>query len=347
MRPVRPTIVKQLALAFVCLAAAGMAQAPVVGDINFYGLRILTPQRILQSIRLKTGDPLPPSKGDLEDRLAEIPGVVLARVEAICCEGREAVLFLGIEEKGAPHPTFRAGPTGAVNLPEDVMELYGRYLAAVQRAAARGTDAEDLTAGHAIMADPDARALEDRFGEYATTHLDMLRDALRNDPDPEQRAAAAAMIGYAPNKADIIEDLQLAIQDPDETVRANGLHALHAVAVLASSRPALGLRIPATWAVELLHSVVLTDRTGAVQLLLSLTDHGAAPVLGQIRERALDAVLEMARWKTPRYALPPFLLAGRLAGMKDQEVEQAWQKGDREAVLRKAAGQTAPRKRLQ
>jgi hypothetical protein len=33
--------------------------------------------------------------------------------------------------------------------------------------------------------------------------------------------------------------------------------------------------------------------------------------------------------------------------MKDQEVEQAWQKGDREAVLRKAAGQTAPRKRLQ
>ncbi len=337
---------KRFAFAFVWVAAASTAQAPVVGDINFYGLRSLTPQRILQPVHLESGDPLPPSKGDLEDRLAEIPGVVMARVEAICCEESQAILFLGIEEKGAPHPTFRARPTGSANLPDDVMEIYGRYLMAVQRAAARG-DAEDLTAGHAIMADPDARAVEDRFGEYATTHLDVLRDALRNDPAPDQRAAAAAMIGYAPNKADIIEDLQLAIQDPDETVRANGLHALHAVAVLASKRPALGLRIPATWAVELLHSVVLADRTGAVDVLLSLTDHGAPQVLGQIRERALDSVLEMARWKTPRYALPPFLLAGRLAGMTDHEAQQAWQKNDREEVLRKAAGQTKPRKRLQ
>jgi hypothetical protein len=342
--------VKQFAFALVWLAAAGVsarAQAPVVGDINFYGLRTLTPQHILQAVHLKSGDPMPPSKGDLEDRVAQIPGVVLARVEAICCDGRQAALFLGIEEKGAPHPTFRAGPTGSVNLPEDVLDLYGLYLAAVQRAAASGADAEDLTAGHAIMADPDARAVEDRFGDYATTHLDVLRDALRNDPDPEQRAVAAAIIGYAPNKADILADLQLAIQDPDETVRANALRALHAVAVLASNRPALGLRIPATWVIELLNSVVLTDRTEAVQVLLTLTDHGAPQVLDQIRERALDALLQMARWQTPRYGLPPFLLAGRLARMTDQQVQQAWQKGDREAVLSKAAGQTAPRKRLQ
>jgi len=335
----------------VWLAAGGLlgrAQAPVVGDINFYGLRGVAQQRILDAAHLKTGGPLPPSKGDVEDRIAEISGVVLARVEAICCEGRDAVLFIGIEEKGAPHPTFRSGPTGSVNLPEEVLAMYGRYLGAVQRAAARGEVAQDLTAGHAIMTDPDARAVEDRFGDYATAHLDVLRDALRNDPDPEQRAVAAVVIGYAPNKAEIIPDLELAIQDPDETVRANALRALHAVAVLASGQPELGLKISPTWAIELLNSVVLSDRTEAVQVLLSLTDHPAPLVLDQIRDRALDGTVEMARWKTARYALPPFLLVGRLAHMSDQQVQQAWQKGDRETVIQKAlARQASPRKRLQ
>ena len=320
--------------AALCLPAP--AQAPVVGDIDFYGLRSLTPERILGAIRVKPGAPLPPSRGDLEDRIADLPGVVLARVEAVCCEGRSAALFIGIEERGAPHPDLRTPPSGEAALPQELIDLYGRYLAAVQRAVSRGTASEELTAGHSVMADPDAHALQLQFGEYAAAHLDVLRDALRRDPEAGQRAIAAAVIGYAPDQSGIVDDLQLAIQDPDDAVRANALRALNAVAVLASRQPSLGLRISPTWAIELLHSVVLGDRVESVRLLLTLTDRPAPAVLDQIREQALHDVLEMARWKTLRYALPPFLLAGRLAGLPDAEVEQAWRKGDREAVLRKA-----------
>src|SRR5260370_19063264 len=45
------------------------------------------------------GDPLPPSKGDVEDRLEKIPNVVRAQLEAVCCEEGKAILFVGVEEK--------------------------------------------------------------------------------------------------------------------------------------------------------------------------------------------------------------------------------------------------------
>jgi len=44
----------------------------------------------------------------------------------------------------------------------------------------------------------------------------------------------------------------------------------------------------------------------------------------------------MARWKTLEYALPAFLLLGRSAGIADAEIQNQWQKGDREAMIRKA-----------
>ena len=81
--------------AAVCSAAA---QAPKIGDIDFYGLRKLAPETILSALELKSGDPLPSSKGDLENRLELMPGVAAARVEAVCCDGPNAILFIGIEE---------------------------------------------------------------------------------------------------------------------------------------------------------------------------------------------------------------------------------------------------------
>ena len=44
----------------------------------------------------------------------------------------------------------------------------------------------------------------------------------------------------------------------------------------------------------------------------------------------------MARWKTLRYALPSFLLLGRTAGIPEQELQDQWQKGDRETAIEKA-----------
>jgi hypothetical protein len=90
----------------------------------------------------------------------------------------------------------------------------------------------------------------------------------------------------------------------------------------------------------LLHSIVLSDRVQSAEALVTLTDRGDQATLGQIRESALPALAEMARWKALRYALPPFLLLGRVAGLRDAELHQLWEKGERETVIRQALSQS-------
>jgi hypothetical protein len=318
-------------LVALAVGVCAFAQTPVVGEIEFYGLRTLTAERILAATGLKQGDPLPPSKGDLQDRISDLQGVVLARVEAVCCEGPRAILFIGVEEKGAVHPSFHTAPSGEAVLPEELANAYDLFLGAVQRAASRGEAAEDLTAGHSLMADVQARSYQERFVTLATQNLEALRAVLRNGSDAGQRAIAAAVIGYAPKKQDVVNDLQAAVQDPDEAVRTNAIRSLNAFAVA-------GIKVAPTWFLELLQSVVLSDRVESVRALLTLTDRGGAEVIEQLHSRSLPALAEMARWKSPRYAVPPFLLLGRLAGLNDQEVQQRWQKGDRESVIEKATG---------
>ncbi len=333
---------------FLCLSLAAAAllsaQAPHVDDIEFYGLHKLPEQKLLHALRLKPGDPLPPSKGGLEDDLEQIPGVVLAHLEAVCCDQGKTTLFIGIEEKGAPHLAFRSAPAGAAVLPDDVTGNYHKFLNAVRDAGHRGSTAEDLTNGHSLMADPDAREFQFGFADFATLHVPLLRDVLRDSDDAEQRAIAAIVIGYAPTKKDVLNDLVYALQDPDEAVRANALRSLNAFAVLARLQPQAGLRVPATWFVEMLNSIVLSDRTRAADALVTLTDQDAAAALDQIRDRALDSVVEMAQWRNLRYALPAFLLVGRLAGMNEQEIQKAWTSGDRQPAIGLALGTRAKKK---
>ena len=53
---------------------------------------------------------------------------------------------------------------------------------------------------HALMHDPAARAIQQRFIAYAARDLSRLRDVLRHSRDAEHRALAAQVLGYAPNK---------------------------------------------------------------------------------------------------------------------------------------------------
>ncbi len=320
-----------------CLLAAGLlsGQMPRTGDIEFYGLRKVSPEKLLKVMRVRKGDPIPRSKSDLEDHLEEISGVVQARIEAVCCEGDQATLFVGIEEKGSPHFVVRSAPGGDAQLPQEIADTYRRFLAAAEAAARRGSTAEDLTHGHSLMADPDARDLQLQFVTFAKDHVAELRDVLRTSSAEEQRAMAAAIIGYAPDKKAVINDLEYALQDPDEGVRSNAARALGAISVLAKLEPRRAIHISPTWFVEMLNSIVLSDRTRATTALVNLTERDADDELAQIRERSLSAVVEMARWKTLRFALPAFLLAGRMAGMPEAQIQDAWTRGDREAVIAK------------
>lgn len=313
--------------ALACLAAG---QAPHVRNINFYGLQKVTADRVLREIKLHSGDPLPGSRGELEDRIAKIPGVLAARVEGVCCEGPDADLFIGIEERGGPHVALRSEPSGDAALPEGLADAYGGFVAAVKRAGSIRSTAE-------------TRAAEQQFTEFAEAHAGELQQVLRTAGDAEQRAIAAGILRFAPRKQSAVDDLQYALQDPDETVRENALGSLRVFVLLSVKQPELGLHVEPTWLLELLNSAVLGDRMQSTDLLITLTDAGDRGVLDQIRSRALPALVEMARWENLRYALPPFVLVGRLAGLSDEETQREWKQGAREPVIQKALGRARRR----
>jgi hypothetical protein len=312
---------------------------PRIGAIEYYGVHKMNTQRISKPLGLQPGDPLPPSKADIEEKLEKIPGVVQARLEAVCCEpDGNAILFVGIEEKSAPHFAFRSPPTGAAALPSDILETYAKLMAAIDAAGRRGSTAEDLTNGHPLMADPDARELQESLVPWAEKHLDVLRSVLRDAAQDDQRAMAATIIGYAPDKTKILSDLEFAMQDPDEAVRANAMRAVGAIAVLATREPARGIHVSPTWFIEMLNSIVLSDRLKAASALVNLTEKDGKSTLDQIRERAAGSVLEMAQWRNLRYALPSFILLGRMAGLTEEAIQSNWTAGTRSAVVMRFAG---------
>jgi hypothetical protein len=331
---------------FLCLGGALFAQGPKpprIDVLDFYGLRKTPEAKVRQTVAVKEGDPLPMSKGDTEEHLDEIPGVVESHLEAVYDAGK-MILYIGLEERGAPHFDLREAPEGDMKLPEIITTEYRSFVEASAAASRAKITAEDLTQGHARSADPATRAIQDRFPLFATDHLAELRDVLKNSSDEEQRAIAAYVIGYAPNKAAVLNDLQYALKDADAGVRANATRSLVAFEVLSKLDPKLNLKVSPTWFIEMLNSLSWSDRNRAVMALQILTDKPDSGVLDQVRDRALQSLIEMARWKTLAHALPPYLLLGRIAGLPETEVQAAWEKGDREWVITQASASVSKKK---
>jgi hypothetical protein len=319
---------------FLCLPVAVVSAQELRLDVlDFYGLRKVSEPQIRKALGVREGDRLPPSKGDAEAKVDQIPGIVESHLEAVCCENGQTILYVGIEEKGAPHFDLREAPDGEADLPEEIVGTYNRFLAAAQAASRRGSTGEDLTHGHPLMADGSARAIQEMFPSLVDQNLGQVRGALRNSSDEAQRAMAAYVLVYASRKTDVVNDLQYALKDADAGVRNNAARSLVALSVLAKLDPSADVRISPTWFIEMLNSLSWSDRNRALWALQTLTDSRDPLVLDQLRTRALDALIDMARWKTLSHALPAFVLLGRVAGMPEPEIQSAWTRGDRDAVI--------------
>lgn len=312
---------------------------PRIGSVEIYGARKVSIRKIEAALGAAPGDLLP-SREDAEERIDKISGVLASRIEAACCEQDKPILYVGIEERGSRHIDFHPAPSGDAALPAAVADKYRAFLDAVA-GSIRGQNAdEDLTNGYSLMADPECRELQQSFIPLVASNLPLIDRVLRESGDPDQRAAAAYLMQYAPRgprtTTIMVNALQWALRDSDDNVRDTAARALKAVAVGAKLHPEQQIRIEPTWFVELMNSVVWSDRRNASLALVNLTDQGDAGTLDLIRERALPSVIEMARWHDLQHALPAFIIAGRLAGMDQKAIEQAWVSGDHEAVLKRA-----------
>lgn len=318
-----------------------MDVSPRIGLIEVFGARKASLPKIRNAIGAKVGDPLPASES-AEDRINKVPGVTASRLEAVCCASDgKMILYVGVEERDSPHMEFHPAPTGDARLPTG---LYDDYLSLLEAAegSIRGRNAdEDLTNGYSLMADPYARVIQQGFIPFAEKDLPLLDQVVRESSDPEQRAAAAYLLPYGPRgrKSKIITDaLQYALRDQEDVVRKNALRALRAVYVGAKLHPEQDVAVEPTWFVEMLNSVVWSDRRNAAEVLVDLTEDRKPETLDLIRERALPAIVEMARWKTLDHALPAFVIAGRVAGYEEKEIKDAWLKEDRESILSDLGG---------
>ncbi|HUS06452.1 MAG TPA: HEAT repeat domain-containing protein [Bryobacteraceae bacterium] len=333
MRPSR----LRLLIPILLFLGLSYGQSPRIGTVDFYGLRKTSESTVRKALRVHEGDPLPQPKADIEEQLEKLPGIVRAHLEATCCDDGKAILYVGLEEKGAPHFDYRKPPAEELSLPPEIIQAYAKFLQYVEEAGRRGVTGEDLTRGHSLMADPAARLAQEKFVSLASDNLEAIRKVLRNSVSEENRAMAAYVIGYTRRKPEVVNDLLYALQDSDDTVRSNAIRSLGAFAVLAELKPDAGLKISPTWFIEMLNSIVWTDRNNAAVSLVNLTEHRDARTLAQLRERALPALIEMARWKHLAHALPAYILLGRVLGVPEAELQEKWSKGERESVIRKAA----------
>lgn len=314
---------------------SNFSRGPVIGTIDYYGLRKIPLATVEKALNTHVGEVLPFSKGDVEQRLDEIPGVVESHLEAVCCQNGKVALYVGIEERGATHFDLHEVPDGDAMLPQEVDLTYKRFVDAEDSASRQGLTSEDLTQGHARSEDPFVRAIQDMFPALVTQYLAQLRAVLRSSGDEAQRATAAYVLGYAMDPKTVINDLQYALRDSDPGVRVNAARSLIAFAVA-------GIEVEPTWFIEMLNSLSWTDRTWALKALDIVTDKkykglNQTAMFEQIRMRALPSLIEMARWKTLEHALPAYVLLARVAGIPEEQANAAWSKGDRESIIDQAA----------
>jgi hypothetical protein len=315
------------------LLTAPLVAQPTVGTVQLYGLRKVSPEKIQKVLAVKPGDNLPKSKGEMELRLGALDGVAQARLEAFCCDEGKAVLYVGIQERGAEVAPWKPEPEQEITLPQDILDAYAEFAEALRIATREGDAQDDLSQGYSLLKNVPCRIIQQRFVGLAQLNIDALRNVLKNAADPEQRAIAAYVIGYAPQRAAAAGELQSALQDADPGVRLNAARALKAIAYYARQNPDDGLRVQPTWFVELLNSIELSDRLESVNDLLFFSERPDSLLTANIRERALPSLIEMAHWQYLPHALPAYLLLGRIAGYSDKELEGAWARGEREKML--------------
>jgi hypothetical protein len=338
------------------LAAAGLLLIPAVAQpqpvlqkrpevaiIDFYGVRKVPVEKLRKALGVSEGSPMPPSRVELEVRLNLVSGVVAAEAQAVCCEAGKAILYVGIEERGAPHFSYRAEPDGEAKVPEEVEKAYMAFIEQVNEAAKADTPQEDLTEGHSLMKFAPAREIQLQFVDMAEKHGAALRTVLHEAGDPVQRAIAVYVLGYAKDKTRIVDDLSYALKDADDTVRNNAVRNLGAIAVKAKLDPDAEIKVPATWFIEMLNSLSWGDRMQAARFLVNLTDSRDQRILAQIKDRAWDSIVEMAKWKQAEHSLPSYILLGRVAGLPEEDLQHAWSTGDRDLMIKRAL--TPPKKR--
>jgi hypothetical protein len=315
-------------------AALLSAQIPRVGLIEPYGYQKLSPERISRMIGIRSGDPLPPAKSELEQTLSASNDVVRAHVEGYCCHGEDVVLYVGVLEPGARVFALHSPPSEALELPLKLSLVYERLVQKLELAHGRGVTGVSLAEGYPLSEDPEARRAQEQLALLTDDEMVAeLGEVLRRSANEQSRIAAAYILAYAKNLRAAEAHLQYALRDFHSDVRRNALQSLEFIRLSLEKRPEPNFQISSTWLIEMLHSVVWADRVEAARMLMRLTAARDESVLVSLEERGLTPLGQMALWKVEEHAEAPYVLLGRIARIPEGEIRSSFAAGNRNLVL--------------
>lgn len=308
----------------LALFALPASERDHVSDIEFFGYKDLDVEAIRQAIPVREGEAF--AGEGTKQKVRKAVNSVLGRdptdVAAMCCDQNgDFVLFIGLPGASNRSFSYNPGPNGSLRLSDELTALAGRLDEAWQSAVKKGGESarEDDSNGYALSSDPALRSLQLELRHYALADEDELLRALESSSDPRQRRIAAQALGYASKSPRQIEALVRASRDADFEVRNNAIRAL---AVLASSDAKMPQQIPAEGFIDMLNSGTWSDRNKGLFLLDTLSSDRNPVLLAALRTRAMDSLIEMAKWRDSGHAYGARILLGRIAGIPEQRLRQ-------------------------
>jgi hypothetical protein len=300
-------------------SAAAPDSLPPIGTIDFFGLREVSEASIRKHLPFKEGDLTPERPLGAEGAaIAKAAGVAQVTLAYVCCtQGQKTQVYVGVAEKAVPQGRPSRQFNGTARLSEDMIRADGELGAQVLEAIARGQAGEVHSDGHALGEYPPLRAVQQKFIDYARVHVALLSEVLATSADERHRAVAAMIMGYAPDKRAVAAALGQAVDDPSEGVRNNATRALGVLAEYSIAHPELGIVIDPNPFVDMLNSMVWTDRNKGIMVLTQLTSSREPKLMKLVGKRAQPALIDMCRWKDPGHSFQACLVLRRLEGLPD------------------------------
>jgi hypothetical protein len=265
-----------------------------------------------------------------------LPGIEETYIIHNCCYQEKEMLYVGIRENGAPIFRYRQKPTGAVVLPDQVLNWAKDLDLAIGEAVLRGEGGDDHSQGYSLIQYPKGRAIQEKYIEFAARNEDLLRRVLHTSSKAEHRAIAADVIAYGKGKRRIVRDLLDAVSDPDGDVRNNATRALGIIAEFAAQHPSLNIKVPADPFIRMLNSYVWPDLNKAGYVLFQLTESRDPKLLEDLRKESLASLTDMAHWENPGHAFFALAVLGRIAGIPEKDLFEQIH-NNREKVIAAAA----------
>lgn len=316
----------------------GQEKPKRIGEIEFYGYAGLDVDKVRAAMPVHEGDPFTTSDdifletiNRVKKEITRVTGHPPTDVAAVCCDAQgNYMIYIGLLSNSIRAARYNPVPKLKLRLPTRIVELYQESNQLSSVLVRKGVASEDDSKGYALSSDANLRANQLAMREYALSHERVLRRVLRSSADSEQRTIAANLLGYARQSRAQIADLVWASHDVDDGVRNDAIRAL---GVLAASSPKVASQVRPEGFIDMVSSGSWTDRNKAGFLLNELSKRRDSKLLGVLRSRALDSLIEMARWRSRGHADFARILLGRIAGIEETRLQQLVGEGQVDQII--------------